>query len=1080
MKKVLLAACLASAAFAPAAHASMTFTTSAPVGTEVRILANVVSATVPITLDMGNGVEQKFTINPADMAYARWIETTIEGPTITVSGNITEFELENAQLTSAVISDMGALKKLELSNNELVSFELTNYAPLTTLNLSHNKIVNSPSENSTITLEHCGSTLEDLNLSHNEGLQCLDARYLEAVKYLTINDCPDFASIFICMPEESQSSLYSINLSNCALSNFYPVSLPNLYALDLSNNNLMTVGTDNPFTLGNYPKLGSLSINGNKYVDQLDVTKCTNLEKLYINDCAFEHIDLSQCPELHTLNAANNNITSLDLGNNTLMSYLNVSDNPIATLDVTRFPNISEINIKNTNISRLDLMKAFYLKQLIASNSKIQFLDFNGCQAQRLTKIDISNCPGFTYESMAYTLKTLPQARKAYSTNLFLTGSNAEHSDTESLQQDDMGWIPDVDGDGTATFSPLNITLQDATDTGTNKTGTVDRLYPYFGYSMPYDLDVMQTTGGQFILCQWQPRYFQTMESVHTQALKGVPMCVYPYPEEGMSFRSVTVNGEEIFSNWFIVSEDATIKVNFSNGESCISFDVTQGNPFSFLVNTAQANGTVSVDWGTGTRTEYPGQSAYVLGSTECSGTRIDGTAASNKITVYGDIAAIDVHGYGDVAADFGLWDNHITGADLSNCPGLRLFNSYWNPISSIDFSKCPNLNILDISYNNLTSVDLSHNNNLLMLKAYSDGFGEDGIARLNSIDVTNMPYLQYLDVKNNNLSSIDLTKNPLLNYAHLFGNQLTSVDLSKNTALGELYIGKNQLTSLDVTNNTNLTDLSVENNLLTSLDVSKNTLLYELSFANNDIKDIDLSKNANLHMLYVNGNGMNAEQLNDLYYKLPERIDLGDEDPNKLHYNLGVALADDKVENEAKRADSSIAEYRGWTPNHKGSNGGCDNAYLDILSSPNGSVTVSDAAGNTYAHGSKVTKYLPLIINATPADGYAFANFSLNEEEPQEGTTFDMPGIYTRLSANFKKADGIDAAEAAKAQLSAVDGGVQAVAEEGRLTVYNMAGQPVAETSVSGAVLVALPQGCYVARLATADGVTTNSFVVK
>lgn len=175
MKQLLLTIVSAILATTGAiAQGTMTFTTAAPKGTEVRILANVVSATQPLTIDFGNGVQQKFTIDPDQAAWQRWISGTIEGTTITVSGQITEFQLQNAQLTSAAIDGMSKLTKLDLSKNSITSFELLSQTPLTSLNLSHNNIQNSPSNNPTLTLENCGKTLEWLTLNNNTGLQCLD------------------------------------------------------------------------------------------------------------------------------------------------------------------------------------------------------------------------------------------------------------------------------------------------------------------------------------------------------------------------------------------------------------------------------------------------------------------------------------------------------------------------------------------------------------------------------------------------------------------------------------------------------------------------------------------------------------------------------------------------------------------------------------------------------------------------------------------------------------------------------------------------------------------------------------------
>lgn len=1085
MKKfTLIGAALALASFGALAQGSIQFTTNAPVGTVVKLLPNTTSALQPITIDYGNGVEVPYTVDPSMMAYQRWIEGTVEGNYITIKGNLTELSFTEAQLATCTVTNMVNLSVLTLRENELESFELATPCPIKTLDLSHNKIANSPTINPTLSLEYAGGSLTNLNLSYNEGLQCLDMRNLTELEYLTANDCPDFASLFICMPEASHPRLRSINLENCSLSNFYPVTLPNLRTLNLGNNRLMTEATDNPFTMGNYPNLTTLNINGNQQVAYVDVTKTPLLESLYINDCRFEMVDVSQCPELRTLNAARNRIRSLDLGNNKNLTSIYINDNPISELDVTQFSNITNLNISNTLISRVNLLNAYYLKEFVASNTLLEFIDFNGMQPGRMTKIDLRDNPNFTYESMAYTVKTLPVARDSHSSNvtLFLSGSNAEKSDIEFATSYDMHWVCDIEGDGSARHTPLNVTLQDATDTGENKTGVLDRLYPLMGYSMPYDLDVMETNGGKFILCQWQPEWFQTMASVHDLALKGVPMYVYAYPEEGKRFKSVTVNGEEIKSPWFIVSEDANIKVNFSGEEPSIAFDVLPGHEFTFLVNTVSNNGSVWVDWGTGTRTEYPGQRAYADGTIRIGGERIDGTTASDRVTIYGDIAAIDVSGFGDVAADFGLWDNHILGADLSNCSDLKYFNCYWNPISSLDLSNNTNLSILNISYTNLSNIDLSNNAKLLYIEAYSDGWGEDGIAQLESIDVSGCPYLQYLDVKNNLLQNIDLSNNTRLRSLQIRGNELTSLDVSHNTLLETLNCGANHISAIDLSNNTELIDLNVDDNDLTSLDVANNTKLESLSVANCKITALDTHNLADLKKLWINGNGLTAPQLNEIYYLLPTRkATEEDENGGLSSYNLYVIQGLDKVENEGLRADSSIAVYRNWDPSHKGNNGGCDWAYLDIFTPIHGSVVVTDENGNVYTNGSKVPKYIPLTIVPTPETGYRFASYSLNGEGIFEGSAFNMPGIFTRLSSTFTKDDGVDGVYADGSSVRPVQGGILLAATDAEANIYNVAGVCMASNvKVDGDTFVALEKGMYIVRLKAGTAIHSVSVLVK
>lgn len=96
-----------------------------------------------------------------------------------------------------------------------------------------------------------------------------------------------------------------------------------------------------------------------------------------------------------------------------------------------------------------------------------------------------------------------------------------------------------------------------------------------------------------------------------------------------------------------------------------VSFDVKQGQQMSLLVNTVKAGSSVWIDWGTGTRTEYTNQNAYISGSDRLKGTRIDGSAAGTRVTVYGDLSGVDVSGFGEYGTAMGLWDNQIQAMDL-------------------------------------------------------------------------------------------------------------------------------------------------------------------------------------------------------------------------------------------------------------------------------------------------------------------------------------------------------------------------------------------------------------------------------
>ena len=1083
MKRILLSSMIALAAIGAADAGTMTFTTNLATGTKVKILLNATSATTPVSIDWGNGVAVNYTVDPNQMAYNRWIEAAIEGSTIKISGNVTEATIQEVGLTSAKLENMSNLKDLDLSNNEIEDFEMIGVTPLKSVNLSHNKIQNSVYYNTTLCMENAAETLTNLNVAYNPGLICLDIRYLENLEYLSAYDCPDLGSVFICMPEDSRPNLRQISLQNCDLSHFYPVSLPGLRTLSLGNNKLMSGYSDDPFVLGDYPELTTLDVSNNPGITSLDITGCKKLESLSISNDRFSVLDVSQCPELITLSAANNNISTFDLGNNKQLKTINIAGNPVRELDLSVFPNLSSVNISDTQISRVMLMNAYYLQDFTASNTNIEFIDFNGQQAGRMRTIDIRNNKKMTGETMTYTLRTLPEAYgTAYSSGkLYIEGSNYEHAYTQIATDMDHHWEIDVPhGDGTALNTLTSVSV-DADDTGRNVTGRLDRLYPHFGMGMDYDFDVYSTEGGEFLISQWQPVWFQSMKSVTDQAYVGVPIHIYPYPEEGKKFKSVTVNGVEIASQWFVISEPNTkIKVNFTSEENSISFTTAPGQTLSFLVNTTDYNGKIWIDWGTGTRTEYAGQTKYTSGTTQIGGNRIDGSAAGSTVTIYGDVAALDLSGFGDMAELFGLWDNAVTSIDLGNADNLKFLSLYWNPVKNIDLSGAPNLEILNVSYTDLDNLDLSHTPGLLWLEAYSDGWGEDGISMLKSIDVSNLPLLQYLEVKNNELTALDLSKNLRLRYLGAANNELSSIDVSKNVALEVLSLQGNNLSDIDVTSLTELYELTLDNNELTTVDVSKNTKLELLLVANNNIKALDTSKLSNLRRLYINGNGMTADELNDIYYLLPQRQHGPDDEEMGMGWNLAVIQGLDRIENDGTRADSSIALDRGWTPSHQGTNGGSDYAYLDIFSSPNGTLTVKDAAGNEYGHGSKVPKYTEMTITATPNEGYRLVSFTLNDEDPITGNTFTMPGIYTKLRPTFAKDSGIDGVNDGVG-IIAGNGVLVVNAETATVDIFTISGQRiVTAAAVEGSQDFSLESGVYIVRVATANGAFNRKVIIK
>ena len=162
--------------------------------------------------------------------------------------------------------------------------------------------------------------------------------------------------------------------------------------------------------------------------------------------------------------------------------------------------------------------------------------------------------------------------------------------------------------------------------------------------------------------------------------------------------------------------------------------------------------------------------------------------------------------------------------------------------IETLDISHNPKLEYLDCQKNRLTALDVSHNPQLRQLDC--------GDNSLTSLDVTHNPALTDITCWSNKLSRLDVSQNPALVYLACSANQLTSLNVSNNRKLQKLYVFVNQLTTMDVGSNPELQEFNCGQNMLSQLDVSNNPELLELSCDRNMLTRLDVSSSPNLTYL--------------------------------------------------------------------------------------------------------------------------------------------------------------------------------------------------------------------------------------
>jgi len=172
-------------------------------------------------------------------------------------------------------------------------------------------------------------------------------------------------------------------------------------------------------------------------------------------------------------------------------------------------------------------------------------------------------------------------------------------------------------------------------------------------------------------------------------------------------------------------------------------------------------SGTMSIDWGDGTKKETYTLVTYKFGFDPIDGDKFD-----------------YIHNYSQAS----LRTITISGENITH------FNCHSNQLINLDVSKYTTLIELCCSINQLTNLDVSNNTQLTALNCCFNS--------LTSLDVSNNSELVLLKCDDNLLTRLDVSKNTALKHLMCSNNQLTSLDVSKNTLLTALFCRRNQLSS--------------------------------------------------------------------------------------------------------------------------------------------------------------------------------------------------------------------------------------------------------------------------------------------
>lgn len=286
------------------------------------------------------------------------------------ASNILYLDCSNNAITNLILTNAGSLSTLYCHNNDLTSLDLSACSNLKILNVRNNSL----------------STLNLANSPLLSKLYCQD----NGMNSLTLSSDNKALTRLECQRNNIQSLSISNNSVACA-----PY-------IDCSDNSPMT-----NFTLGN---ASTLYCYNNNNLAALDLSTCTNLERLYMSHTKIPAIDLSNCKKLRVLYAKNrigepgfanwnHGLTSLDCSGLTKLETVRLSRNKITSLDMSGCSSLQTLTCDNQGGGNDNDSRLLETLNLTGCSNLIS-LD---CQNNALTSLDLSTCT-----------KLLPNGVKGY------------------------------------------------------------------------------------------------------------------------------------------------------------------------------------------------------------------------------------------------------------------------------------------------------------------------------------------------------------------------------------------------------------------------------------------------------------------------------------------------------------------------------------------------------------------------------------------------------------------------------------------------------------------------------------------
>ncbi len=686
------------------------------------------------------------------------------------------------------------------------------------------------------------------------------------------------------VPTSEIQSLTSLDVQSLNISDLTGIEdFRALETLYFGNNNVTEIDVSNLTSLK--------SVRGfNNELTALDLTNNLALTDIRMQENQLTYIDLSNQANLRILQINGNELETIVESNSTALVRFRAYDNHLKSVDLSQNTALTQIQVQNNELHTLNVQNGNNMnvfKFIANNNDDLECILVDDVDHSIENWDSIDDAVSFSSTYCSYT--TIPDANFEAALNGYDDISNDGQVPTELIEVitsldvsdnsiTDLTGIQDFEALETLNVANNNLTSLDVSN-NTNLTELTT--------SENSNLTSLDVSGCMLLeRITSEANAFTTIDLLENTALDALKI------SDNATFSSINLVNNTLLRVLTLKSLDKLEIVDVSKNASIDSLQVTNNFKLSQF-NVKNGTNTDIIQFVASGNDSLTCIQVDNVSYSNTFWTAIDDTASFSE-TQYCNYTAIpdanfeaelEAQGYDDISGDGqvptllieGLTELDVSSREIADLTGIEDFVALVdldvevNDLTSIDLSNQPLLETVDLDSNNLTSVILptngslktficNNNENLTSLD-FSGNINLETIQcgrnALEDVDLKNLTVLKNLSLNTNNITSLDISASTQLETLTLGENALSSLDVSNNISLIYISVGENQLTSIDITANTALQYFLFSDNAISTIDVSQNTALLWLYVQNGELTTIDVSQNTLLQKLWVNGNDL-------------------------------------------------------------------------------------------------------------------------------------------------------------------------------------------------------------------------------